>query len=59
MRRAIALLLVAFLLSACGNKGPLYLPKPTAAPPAKPAAQKPAGETSQTEKPQTDKGGGQ
>jgi predicted small lipoprotein YifL len=28
MRRAIALLLVAFLLSACGNKGPLYLPGP-------------------------------
>jgi predicted small lipoprotein YifL len=28
MRRAIALLVVALLLQACGNKGALYLPGP-------------------------------
>ncbi|MCU0896434.1 MAG: lipoprotein [Burkholderiales bacterium] len=28
MRRALALLVLALLLSACGNKGPLYLPGP-------------------------------
>jgi len=27
MRRLCALLLFAFLISACGQKGPLYLPK--------------------------------
>ena len=28
MRRAIALLLIAFGLAACGTKGSLYLPPP-------------------------------
>jgi predicted small lipoprotein YifL len=28
MRRAVGLLLVILLLSACGNKGALYLPQP-------------------------------
>jgi predicted small lipoprotein YifL len=28
MRRIVALLLIAFGLAACGNKGALYLPPP-------------------------------
>jgi predicted small lipoprotein YifL len=28
MRRAVGLLLVLLVLSACGNKGALYLPSP-------------------------------
>jgi predicted small lipoprotein YifL len=36
MRPAVSLLLAAVLLSACGYKGPLYMPKP------KPEAQRPA-----------------
>ena len=35
MRAAISLILLAMLLTGCGHKGPLYLPKP------KPEAQKP------------------
>jgi len=27
MRHVIAVVLLAFLISACGQKGPLYLPK--------------------------------
>jgi predicted small lipoprotein YifL len=34
MRPVVSLLLAAVLLSACGYKGPLYLPKPEAQPPA-------------------------
>ena len=34
MRSVVSLLLAAVLLSACGYKGPLYLPKPEAQPPA-------------------------
>ena len=36
MRATLTLILAAALLTACGYKGPLYLPKP------KPEAQKPA-----------------
>ncbi len=36
MRALLSLIALAVLLSACGSKGPLYLPKP------KPEAQKPA-----------------
>ena len=36
MRNTLITILVAALLTGCGNKGPLYLPKP------KPVAQKPA-----------------
>ena len=34
MRSVVSLLLAAVLLSACGYKGALYLPKPEAQPPA-------------------------
>ena len=34
MRFAVSLLIAALLLSACGYKGPLYLPKPEAQRPA-------------------------
>jgi len=44
MRAAIRLLVLAVLLSGCGYKGPLYLPKP------KPEAQKPAPAPQQEEK---------
>ena len=39
MRKSIALLMLAALLPACGQKGPLYLPpqKPAVSPPAAPA----------------------
>jgi len=36
MRKSIALLMLAALLPACGQKGPLYLPKPTAGLPTAP-----------------------
>lgn len=35
-------LLVAALLAGCGQKGPLYLPRPQAEPPASEAAPAPA-----------------
>lgn len=38
MKKIIPLLSFAGILVACGYKGPLYLPKPTPAPIAKPAA---------------------
>ena len=43
MRESVLLLILAVLLSACGLKGPLYLPqqKPAANPPAAEAAIKP------------------
>ncbi|MCW3480909.1 lipoprotein [Neisseriaceae bacterium JH1-16] len=44
MRTVIALAAVAGLLTACGYKGPLYLPKPNAkhhAPAARPVASAP------------------
>ena len=44
MRAAICLLVLAVLLSGCGYKGPLYLPKP------KSEAQKPAPAPQQDEK---------
>ena len=44
MRAAIFLLVLSVLLSGCGFKGPLYLPKP------KPEAQKPAPAPQQDEK---------
>lgn len=38
-------LLTISLLGACGQKGPLYLPKPEQSAPAKPAAPAPASAT--------------
>ena len=34
MRKFFLLLILATMLAACGLKGPLYLPKPAATPPA-------------------------
>ena len=42
MRRAFPLLLLVTTLAACGTRGPLTLPPPTAKPPAAQPAQKPA-----------------
>ena len=45
MRRSLLLLPLCSalaLLAGCGNKGPLYMPKPTPAPAAAPVAPKPA-----------------
>ena len=34
MRKPLLLLILVAMLTACGLKGPLYLPNPAAAPPA-------------------------
>jgi len=53
MRALLALIALAVLLAGCGNKGPLYLPKP------KPGAQKPGEPTpAPPELPQGDTGVG-
>jgi predicted small lipoprotein YifL len=46
MRITVPLLLAALLLSACGYRGPLYLPKPEAERPA--PATDPAKDSTQT-----------
>ncbi|QAU24591.1 hypothetical protein EO087_11830 [Dyella sp. M7H15-1] len=60
MRRSILLLSACLAFAAipgCGNKGPLYMPPPTPAPPAKPApvhastAAQPASSSSVVTKP--------
>jgi len=60
MRKIVSLLVLAALLSACGLKGPLYLPpdkKPAAKPPAAgaPAPESPAPDAPPPDRPADEK----